>query len=44
MLVSIETMVSDLSWFIVFRFLTGNPYSNIKNLLPVLKVNKSNFR
>ena len=35
-LVSMETMVSVLSWFIYisFRFLTGNPYSTSKTLKP----------
>ena len=30
-----KTIVSVLRWFIAFRFLTGNPYSKIKNLVPL---------
>ena len=32
-----ETMVMVLRWFIVFRFLTRNHHSKIKNLVPLNK-------
>ena len=34
-LVSMETIVSFLRWFIDFRFLTWNPRSKMKNLVPL---------
>ena len=44
LLVSMETMVSVvIRWFIVFQFLTGNPYSKIKSLFPLCQVNKGYF-
>ena len=39
-LVSMETMVMVLRWFIVFRFLTRNHHSKIKNLVPLNKSKK----
>ena len=42
-LVSMETMVSILRWFIVSDFWLGIPTQKSKTLFPMLKVNKSNF-
>ena len=39
-LVSMETMVVVLRWFIIFRFLTRNHHSNIKNFVPINKSKK----
>ena len=36
-LVSMETMGSVLRWFKAIRFLTGNPYSKIKNPVPLVE-------
>ena len=36
-LVSMEAMVSVLRLFITFRFLTENPYSKLKNLVPLVE-------
>ena len=35
-----ETMVMVLRWFIIFRFLTRNHHSKIKNLVPLNKSKK----
>ena len=42
-LVSMETMVMVLRWFIDFRFLTRNHHSKIKNLVPHNKSKKKYF-